>query len=336
MPLRALLDETHIFAFEQTGEAWEALKESPKRKLLTMPCCGERAVPKTSSLGTYFFAHYRKAKNCNATPESKEHIYLKEIIAKAAKSADWDVTTELSGRSASGKEWIADVFCKKNMAQVALEVQLSKQTLKEFNLRQDRYKDSGVRSAWFVSESVAKSINHPQSKKLPIFVVGNYGSSDSVPVASKFNMPLDEFVYALLSGSVTWKEDPAELYIHYIHDKCWICGHNVKQPYGYSIDVYYGFVKTVPNCSTILKEILDYVGNEALSSHGLNKIASYPNFKGNASGFPYCAECNDCGQPQANHYLMKKLEAVRNEETEIDCVESFIIGTCNGRWECEQ
>lgn len=332
MPLRALLDGTTIFAFEQTEESWAALKNSPEKKRLSMPCCGERAIAKISPLGNYFFAHSRKAEHCCSKPESKEHIFLKGVIAKAAKSANWDVTTEHIGSSPDGNKWIADVFCKKN-TQVAFEVQLSKQTLKEFSLRQDRYKNSGVRTAWFVSESVATSIRHPQSKELPIFTVGNYAKAQSVPIAFSFNIPLDEFVQALLSGSVTWKEDQEELNIHYIHDKCWSCGSAVKQPYGYSIDVYYDFVKTVPNCSNVLKDILDYVGNEALSSREINKIASHPKFKGNAPGFPYCAECIHCGQPQANHYLIEKLKSDRNNETYVDYVESFIVGACNGRWE---
>jgi hypothetical protein len=333
MPLRAILDNSDLFAFEQTVEFWEALKNSPKGKQLAMPCCGERAIAKTSPLGNFFFAHYRRAEECDAKPESKEHIFLKGVIAKAAKSANWEVATEYQGFTPNGDQWIADVLCRKETARVALEVQLSKQTLKEFNYRQERYKNSGVRAAWFVSEIVEKSINHQQSKELPIFVVSDYATEEPLPIVKGFNLPLVNFVQLLLSGSVSWKTDPEEFNVYYIKDTCWSCGNSVKQPYGYSVDVYHEFVKTVPNCSAMLKEILDHLSNDKLASVGINRIAAYPNFKGNAPKFPYCAECLHCGQPQANHFLMEKTKVARSEEAEYS--ELVTIGMCNGRWECE-
>lgn len=333
MPLRALLNDSDLFAFEQTVAAWESLKKSPERTKLVMPCCGERAIAKTSPLGSFFFAHYRRAENCHAKPESKEHIFLKGVIAKAAKSAGWEVTTEYPGLTPSGDQWLADVLCTKKSARVVLEVQLSKQTLKDFNYRQERYKRSGIRAAWFVAESVEQTINYHQSKELPVFVVKNYANKESLPMVAGFNRPLEQFVQLLLSGSVSWKTDPEEFDVYYIEDTCWSCGKAVKQPYGYSIGVYGEFVKTVPNCSTVLKEILDQLGNDKLASAGINRISSHPNFKGNAPKFPYCAECLHCGQPQANHFLMEKLKVASNEEGEH--AESFIVGTCNGRWECE-
>lgn len=56
---------------------------------------------------------------------SAEHIYLKSIIAKAAINAGWSVITEFRGQSKEGERWIADVYCEKGKARVALEVQLS-------------------------------------------------------------------------------------------------------------------------------------------------------------------------------------------------------------------
>ncbi|MBT3029427.1 MAG: hypothetical protein KME48_19890 [Candidatus Thiodiazotropha sp. (ex Ctena orbiculata)] len=332
MPLRAVLDNINLFAYEQTVESWNKLKNSPERKKLAMPCCGERAIAKTSPLGTFFFAHYRKATDCYAAPESPEHVYLKEIIATSAKAAHWAVITEHPGASPKGDKWVADVFCEKKSAKIAFEVQLSKQTLSEFKYRQARYKESGIRAAWFVSANVAESINHPQSKELPIFVIEDYSIESSIPLVSGFNLPLRDFVRDLLSGHISWKTDPEEMNIHYIKDTCWSCGKPVKQPYGYSIDVYHDVVKTVPNCSTVLEKILGYVGNENLAARGINKISAFPTFKGNAPNFPYCSECLYCGQPQANHYLMQKLKAAREEEAEY--AESFVTGECNGRWEC--
>lgn len=337
MPLRAVLNGVDFFAFEQTPESWERLKSSPQRAELVMPCCGERAVAKTSPLGSFFFAHYRKSPDCKSKPESKEHIFLKNAIAKAAKSTGWDVTTEYFGSTPEGDDWVADVFCKKGTAHIAFEIQLSKQSKKDFNYRQKRYKKSGVRAAWFVSETVHQAIDNISSEELPVFLVKEYKGNEPSPLVEKFGIPLNKFITLLLSGGISWVVDPEELSVYYIKDTCWNCGKSVKQPYGYDGDcVYYQGVKSVPNCSTVLKEILECVGNDSLESRGINRIAPYPRFKGNAPGFPYCAECIYCGEPQANYFLMEKLKKHYKDNVECSSAETFITGTCNGRWEHKQ
>jgi competence CoiA-like predicted nuclease len=95
-----------------------------------MPCCHVAAVPKTSTLGNYFFAHARRGE-CTTAPESAEHLYCKTLMAKAAASAGWTVTAERAGVSPGGEAWVADVFCEKGSAQVALEVQMSPQPREE-------------------------------------------------------------------------------------------------------------------------------------------------------------------------------------------------------------
>jgi hypothetical protein len=61
----------------------------------------------------------------------------------------WTVTTERLGVSPIGEEWVADVFCEKGTAKLGLEVQRSPQSGKETIRRQQRYKASVVRGAWF-------------------------------------------------------------------------------------------------------------------------------------------------------------------------------------------
>jgi len=334
MPLRAKINDSDVLAFDYSNESWEELKNSQKRTQLTMPCCGGKAIPKTSPLGTFFFAHYRKPENCYSQPESKQHILLKSVVAKAAKSIDWDVVTEYSEISPRGEKWIADVFCKRERARIALEVQLSKQGLNEFLRRQMRYKESGVRTAWFVSEKVEKAIsnniNYMVSKDLPVFVVTEFEVINPIPIVRDFNMPLESFVRSLLSGYVSWKTDKDELSVEFLEDRCWSCGSHVKQPCGYFDDVYGCYIKSVPNCSRVLKEIRDYVGNENLANYGINLISEHPEFNDNTPDFPYCAECLNCGNPQSNYYLWEKFKVARKKE-ELQ-TETFIVGECNGRW----
>lgn len=60
---------------------------------------------------------------------------------------------------------------------------------------------------------------------------------------AKFLLAADNFVYALLSKEVKWKEEPLEYSIFYLSDICWKCKNPVKQVYGSAIDVYEDSVK---------------------------------------------------------------------------------------------
>ena len=153
MPLRAVIDTGHIHAFDFDASRWAELKKTYRSVGLRIPCCGSSAVPKTSFLGNNFFAHSRKGE-CTTAPESAEHLYCKRLIAQAAQSAGWTVTTERPGASPTGEEWVADVFCEKGKAQIAFEVQMSPQTHEETIRRQLRYKASKVRGAWFYASNI--------------------------------------------------------------------------------------------------------------------------------------------------------------------------------------
>lgn len=160
-----------------------------------MPCCGVAAVPKTSTLGNYFFAHARRGE-CATADESPEHLYCKFLIAKAALDSGWHVTTERPGVSPDGEDWIEDVFCEKRAAKLAFEVQMSPQTDEETIRRQLRYKASGVRSAWFFGARARQGApvfgqETPAFSLQPI-VVGE------LPTIERFDVSLPDFVKAML------------------------------------------------------------------------------------------------------------------------------------------
>ncbi|MBX9902394.1 MAG: hypothetical protein K2Y28_16585, partial [Burkholderiaceae bacterium] len=92
MPLRAVQDKNSIHAYEFNSGEWAELKKSCHLLDLKMPCCGNMAIPKTSSLGTHFFAHNRRG-NCTSAPESPEHLRCKQLIAEAALATGWTVVT---------------------------------------------------------------------------------------------------------------------------------------------------------------------------------------------------------------------------------------------------
>jgi hypothetical protein len=338
MPLRARYKGKDVFAFEFDKEAWDEFKASSKSEPLLMPCCDSRAIPKTSKLGTHFFSHKAKGE-CISETESQEHLFIKGLIAQSAKKAGWDATTELPGETPDGSKWIADVLCIKGNARVVFEVQLSRQSLMETRARQKRYKDSGIRCAWIASDKVFKKSQHldsyiPSNKELPFFrIISPTVGVD--PLVDEFDVPLSQFIKGMLQGNLSWVEEPWSYAIYYIDDVCWKCKKGNKQVCGYAIDWVAERAKTVPNASTVLKEMLDKIlSNNDLAKLGLNTIAEASGLKGNAPGFPFCNHCLHCGSPQNNYYLMQKIDSpAYEEETEGFKAIEFISSTeSTGAW----
>jgi hypothetical protein len=316
VPLRALAGESSVCAFEYDEVMWASLKQTYKANGLRMPCCESLAIPKTSKLGNHFFSHSRRGE-CTSAPESAEHIFLKTLIAKAAKNAGWSVTTEWPGETPEGDRWVADVFCENGKSRIALEVQFSYQTVQELRSRQQAYSNSNVRAAWFASSHKFKPDYLSPSKHVPFFYVLPFEVGNE-PLVQGFNLPISEFVVGMLSKKLSWTGEPWIYGIHYLKDTCWKCRRGVKQVFGSSIDVYGESAKTVPNMSTVLSKFGEFISNEELKALGLNTIGKYEKLKGNAPGFPYCNVCIHCDAPQNNYYVMKKLEERGMSDGEFD------------------
>ena len=316
MPLRAIYNGNDILSFEYNSNSWNELKLSYKNNSLVMPCCKSKAVPKTSKKGAHFFSHAVKG-NCESESESKEHLYIKTIIAKAALKAGWRVYTEWPGETPSKEKWIADVFCIKGKTRIAFEVQLSYQALRETLYRNDRYKKSNVRSAWFVSSKKFKNTYIKQRQDVPFFYLSNIMLEDE-PLVDDFDIGLSKFVYGMLKGSLSWEikgekeSDNPDIYNIYVYpDKCWNCKKHINNAYGWSIDIYDDYIKTIPNASKVLKDISDFVSNEVLKNHGINIIKKVDYANGKKTSYPYVNTCIHCGAIQNNFYFLEKLKKYR-------------------------
>jgi hypothetical protein len=227
MPLRAVLDRNDIQAFDYDPDSWDALKRTYRHQELVTACCGRKAIPKSSTLGTQFFAHARRG-DCTSAPETKEHLLAKSIIARAAKAAGWRVTTEAPGKSRDDDTWIADVLAERSNARIALEAQWSPQSHREYRYRQERYAASGVRAAWFVRRlpkdergwGAAES-----TKELPIFELLSTADGRDFTV-TPFHLSLRAFVTGMLRGDLHW--GPQAGYQYDLRgvladDDCWRC-----------------------------------------------------------------------------------------------------------------
>jgi hypothetical protein len=322
MPIRAVSDRGDIHAFALNAEQWAEVKRTYRGLNLQMPCCDVGAIPKTSTRGNYFFAHSRRGE-CTTAPESPEHIYCKTLIAKAALDADWSVTTERVGASPTGEEWVADVFCEKGTAKLALEVQLSPQTDEETIRRQLRYKASGVRGAWFFGERARKG-TIPFDKDTPSFKLSTIVAGEP-PKVERFGLSLPEFVSALLQKRLTWTTPSYSRphLVEYIVDNCWACKTPVKQVlehlHGGAVegvaltpdDFYVGrwdpSPNTVPSISNRLEAIQADISNDELAAQGLNLIGRRDVINGKPTRFPFCNLCLHCRAPQNNFHLSRRI-----------------------------
>lgn len=304
------------------AEQWSEVKRTYRGLNLQMPCCGVEAIPKTSTRGNYFFAHARRGE-CTTSPESPEHIYCKTLIAKAALDAGWAVTTERVGASPTGEEWVADVFCEKGTAKLALEVQLSPQTDEETIRRQLRYKASGVRGAWFFGARARKG-SIPFDKDTPSFKLSTVVAGEQ-PNVERFGLSLPKFVTALLQKRLTWTTPSYSRphLVEYIEDNCWACKTPVKQVLEHLHGGTAGDValtpddfyesrwdpspNTVPSISNRLEALHADIANDELAAQGLNLIGRKDVINSKPVRFPFCNLCLYCCAPQNNFYLSRRI-----------------------------
>lgn len=157
----------------------------------------------------------------------------------------------------------------------------------------------------------------PQSQELPHFRLSSV-EIGTEPHVLEFDVGLVEFVRGMLSGELRWERDytESEYDLYYVDDACWKCARQVRQIYGYGIDVYGDAAKTVPNASKILQDIAEIVTNDELRQLGLNIIESFERYRGADTRYPYMNACLHCGAPQSNYHLLEKMHAQQRRAAE--------------------
>jgi hypothetical protein len=70
--------------------------------------------------------------------------------------------------SAADGSWRADVLCRRGACRVALEIQLARTGPEDLRHRQERYRQAGIRGAWFVPPGLCPE----PSPALPAFPRG--------------------------------------------------------------------------------------------------------------------------------------------------------------------
>ena len=217
-----------LISFDYSPGEWDQLKLRYADLGLHVRCCGAQAIPKTSKLGSQFFAH--KSNACGEGKESIEHILCKELIVKGGRAAGWVSSPEQPGEDSFQNAWVADVLCQKNDYRIAFEVQLASQAFAEYKRRTVRYSNSGVNCLWFIQrkrkhpiaeQMILDRINstqrkdvlghHPDREDMPVFQID---TSDIANITvffpwhhghGPYQIPLSEFVQGVLSGQMTFQ-----------------------------------------------------------------------------------------------------------------------------------
>lgn len=244
MPLRALVDGRAVQVWDLTRAQWAGLRRLGREQATSSPvlmaCCGRPGLAKTSRKGNPFFAHRTGPGHCPSAPpgsfgpepaccwagESSAHAACKLLAAAGARAAGWQVETEAS--APDGRSWRADLLCSRGRARVAIEVQLAPIALGQMRLRQERYREAGVRGAWLVPAGRCPA----PSRSLPAFPLIEGGTGVELSLASSSSsdrydhhpavvvwpdgaiplppLPLDVFVRHLLQGQICLAEQRVE------------------------------------------------------------------------------------------------------------------------------
>jgi hypothetical protein len=150
MPLSATFRDERLESWSMTTEEWTHLKRDYRATGLTM-ACGQAGVPKTSRLGSQFFAHKAGA-DCQlheGGPESAVHLATKAAVARAAREIGWEAIIE---SPSPDRTWIADVLVSNGQRTIAVEAQWSPQSLVDFERRQRRYESAGIECIWLAAK----------------------------------------------------------------------------------------------------------------------------------------------------------------------------------------
>jgi hypothetical protein len=230
MPSSCLTDKKVIYAQDFSAGQWEDLKLHIARGTanLLLPCCNGRANLRSGIARRQHFAHFpgescasdawcdyagRQVRKGKA-PVSLDHVRIQEIIRAIAAKAGWHAEVEYEGRTPSGDRWVADVYVEQGDSKLAFEVQISPQPFSYYRVRQQRYRESGVKCVWLAC--IMPEVSDEEipvfelSKHKGVFVVDfpDFFGPSLLKLPSYFKgTSLGEFVQLMLALRVLWTND---------------------------------------------------------------------------------------------------------------------------------
>ena len=138
-----------VNALRMTPSEFDTLQRTYTLGELLMPCCKGAAVPKVSPNGHPHFAHASGA--CSASEESQWHQSAKHAVRTALETLGCVATLEEPGTGVTGR-WQADVWGVRGDIRIAVEIQHSYQHLRDYQDRQAKYREAGIKTVWLLRQ----------------------------------------------------------------------------------------------------------------------------------------------------------------------------------------
>ena len=204
MPLKAIVNGKTLLAPSVGLDDWRALQKAKPKVLMT--CCTARGYMRVRE-GLQEFVHKQRPENCLGRPDSIEHDYLKTAVMHAAEDAGW--VADVESRDPKGK-WVADVLASKGSAKVIFEVQLSPITDGELRRRYAAYRQSKIRSCWFVKGRLGRAYVEEPSSNIPLFSLEQNDEPEfaeprfQISLTENCRMSVKDAVSALLNREFKW------------------------------------------------------------------------------------------------------------------------------------
>ncbi|EPK5790075.1 TPA: competence protein CoiA [Pseudomonas aeruginosa] len=149
-------------ALHMSQAQWEELQRAYCVGDLLMPCCNAPAIPKVSANGYPFFAHLGGA--CSTSEESQWHLAAKILVRSVLEDLGCRASVEMPGSGDAGR-WQADVWGERNGVRLAVEIQRSYQSLRDYRKRQERYREAGIKSLWLLRQERYSTLTKSMGKE---------------------------------------------------------------------------------------------------------------------------------------------------------------------------
>lgn len=152
--------------------------------------------------------------------KTKLHLDTQNAIVKACKSANIPVEKEYRG-----KGYVADVMAFANDKKYAFEVQVSPQSLKRTEERQQKYLLDNAIACWLFEKEPARQ--KEELEHLPIFRIIEKLNGLNVSLKGRKTLPLDVFVRDFIGGNIKFCHtlNPLPIInVNFIEMRCWKCG----------------------------------------------------------------------------------------------------------------
>jgi len=171
MPVTAICRATgqRVESFSVSDEEWAAMRANKDGYIMRRT--GRPAVLRENRYGTRWFQSKPGERDPDYKPESAAHEMTKIWIVQCLREAGYAAEVEQFGTTPDGERWEADAYVEVDGKRIAIEVQLSPQSLAEYLFRTERYARSGVKVVWLVQHFEKFSIEAAISKG----VIGGQG-----------------------------------------------------------------------------------------------------------------------------------------------------------------